>query len=466
MHGLDELASREQAEAGAADSRAHVDVDAVERVEHARVVGRVDAGPVVGDGDGDRPADAGSADHDRRFAVLDGVLHEHGDHADEGAAVGEHDRALGHVDADVRQVAGTLGQRHAHPAQRIVDHAVEAGRADRHLHALVGELVVGEERVGDLLEVVCVFANDRHELHALALGELQLGVHERVCEPEDGGDRRAQLVRGGRHEVALGLLEQVGGGGVAERLQHATARHHGDHDVDHQAAAATTHGQRDAARARGAFGCQQANDRIVDVGALARQAGELLGAAVPELDVAIEVPDADALLQRLERAAEREQALLELADLLVELRGQLVDAAREVGEGVVAAHRHATAVVAVGEGAHATGEQPNGAVGEEDDEQERDDRRERHCADRRAHVAADLRQRLVLERGGRQRVQLDGRVGGERDGVDVQVVAADGDVVQAGLTGLERAADVLGRDRLGELVAGDQERAVTLERDE
>ena len=83
--------------------------------------------------------------------VLARVLHEGREHADERAAIGLGDQVRGHVDGQTFVDRPCVRHRALHAGDRIAERGEDRRGRDRHVDALVRELVVGEEGVRDLL---------------------------------------------------------------------------------------------------------------------------------------------------------------------------------------------------------------------------------------------------------------------------------------------------------------------------
>ena len=93
------------------------------------------------------------------------------------------------------------------------------------------ELVREQDLVHDPAQPLGLVGDQRDEALAPGLVEREVVPEQRLRRAVDGGQRRAQLVRGGGDEVGLDLLEPARVGQVAERVDRAAEEAHpGDRD--------------------------------------------------------------------------------------------------------------------------------------------------------------------------------------------------------------------------------------------
>ena len=220
--GLGDVLDDREPQPGAAHVAAAPLVHAVEPLEDARQVLALDAGSLVADLDDQRSVAQRRFHRHRlaRLAVLHRVVHE----VDERLFEQRHvdlraERFLAaHADGDVFPV-GLEGAE----LDRRVEHGADGGRLGHHRPALALLLELREEQqvVDDGVEPVRLPGDDAEEL----LGGLRLAhraVEQRLHEPLDRGDRRAEFVGDVRDEIAPEILEPAD-------ARHVVQDHHRAH---------------------------------------------------------------------------------------------------------------------------------------------------------------------------------------------------------------------------------------------
>ena len=281
----------------------------------------------------------GNVDRRAGRRVLDRVVDQVAEHLQQAGPVGADDGG-----AVQGEVEGCLGEPQAGRldrlgGERVCLHAIEAeGQRVR------VELTGGQDVLDDARQPAGLGRDHVQQDVALLLVELDVGAAQGHRGAVDAGERRAQLVRHGRDEVALQLLDLALGGQVAKGEDGARVEADAN-DREPQVAAADPQRQ-NLPRRRLAGGVDwgdarskrlPAGDRVGRQLAdhlLGGEAGDRLGGRVPEADGTGRVDEDDAVADE----GERLRRLRALGDLAVQAR--VVDCDRRppgelLGEGDV-----------------------------------------------------------------------------------------------------------------------------------
>ena len=145
--------------------------------------------------------------------VLDRVVDEVDQHLAHAILVGQRvHRVRGHDELDAVAIGA--------PARGGRDLARERGHVDgpeRELHRAGLEARRREQAVDEPRQALGLGGDVAHERRAVVVAERRVGAQERLGESVDRGQRRAQLVRDGRDEVGLDLVEPALVRDVADR---------------------------------------------------------------------------------------------------------------------------------------------------------------------------------------------------------------------------------------------------------
>ena len=248
VHPVHELAADVEAEPGAADAAGQVRVEAVELLEDPPLLapaGCRGPGRRRGSGRGCRGASSATRTRAAVGRVLDRVVDE----------VRQHLAQLVRVGRDRRQRVGAP-RRRARPSAgacaRTASTTSVASAAASQL-SIAMHICPESSRLAQRMSLT-IRASRSASLEmtssrpvALRLLELDVAALERQRRAVDRGERRAQLVRDGRDEVALQLLDRALLGHVAERVDRAAGERDGR---DREPALAALHVERAASSAR------------------------------------------------------------------------------------------------------------------------------------------------------------------------------------------------------------------------
>src|SRR5205823_7064606 len=199
-------------------------VEAVELVEDPLALRARDAEPLVGHLD--LALAVLRIDPDLDLAalgrVLDRVVDEVDEHLPELVRVAEDRADAVALDAERDPVGQVERGRLEHPRGDL--HRVAGLEID--LDGVGVELAREQDLVDELGEPDRLVLDDLEEGEAVLLAQLDVLPAKGANGSVDGGERRAQLVRSGRDEVAARLLERMLVGDVAERVDRSLAEVH------------------------------------------------------------------------------------------------------------------------------------------------------------------------------------------------------------------------------------------------
>ncbi len=242
----DDPLDQAQAEPGALDLRGNDVSGTIERLEDPRLIGGLDPDAAIGDGDADHAAAArprgdegpgqprAHLDRSPGGAVLDGVVDEVLERAPQRWFIAEHRWQIGgDVELDDQPRAFDQPGR---GRDDVVQQRPDTDRPER--EASLAGLDAG--KLEDLLDHVGQpAALGAHQLAVAA--DLRLVVHDAVSQVlggrSDHGERRAQLVRDGGHELHLLLGQPLRAPGREHQQAHAGAEQAEHARADEQIAA-------------------------------------------------------------------------------------------------------------------------------------------------------------------------------------------------------------------------------------
>src|SRR3989440_4050851 len=323
-HRLHEALRDEEAEAGAACATvAGGGLGSVELPEDPLLFGGGDPDPFVRHLELDlvRLPPRGHRHGAARGRVADRIVEEDGEDLAQLLRIGRGGDALvGHLDDEAVLARAAF----LHGRDDLRDEGGDVGGRDRDLEVAGVEPSHVEKRVDDARQALRLRRDVAQERAPLLLAEEDVLAEEGLGEAVDRRQRRPKLVRDGRDELGLHLLDGAVGGDVSKREDPAghEARRVAHDGLRHrQPRLLAAADDRDEAVAGGRLAARlelaaEHLRRRVPERLLLRDAGDLLGRLVPEDDVALAVDGDDAVGDVGE---DREAPLLLERDPLVEL---------------------------------------------------------------------------------------------------------------------------------------------------
>src|SRR5215207_2924345 len=221
LHPPDELAADVQAQPGSADAPGLLGIDAVNLAEDPLLLAVRDPETLVPHCDPQAAVARLELDlHTPALGrVLDGVVDQVEQHLAEPLLVARDERRRGRRDGLDRNAFFPCETRFD-LRHDVAHQAVRVELLIRQPQAAGVDLVREEDVADDPRQPFRLLCDQLEQPGAVLLAEAQIGPQERAGAAVDRGERRAQLVRDRRDEIALELVEGAVLGQVAERIDY------------------------------------------------------------------------------------------------------------------------------------------------------------------------------------------------------------------------------------------------------